>query len=416
MLPDARTASSPRIGRFQASAVGGASLAAAGSGFLILFAAARVLSPADNADFLAFWAALFAIIGVLSGVTSETTRGVGASSTAGPSTIRGASVMVGALVVGGALAALVMAIGLPLADRFSGTHGVALVILLALTSMMFAVQAALSGALQGMLLWDQYAHQIALEAVLRFAAVLMSASLGGTLFGLEAACLAGLLAWPLMLTLSRRSRAAALSRSDAPLGLLLRRTGHAILTAASSAALMVSFPLLVKLTTPPGDYALSAPLLLAVMLTRAPIMLPLQSFQGLVITSIVNDGDRGLKALRRPIALVALTGVLGAGAAAVFGPWLMLWFGPEYHVGRIVLAVLTLASAIIAVLTLTGTGLLALGRHRACAAGWVIAAGTAVVCLLLPFTVEIRCVLALTAGPLMGITVHLATFRKRLRT
>lgn len=410
------TASSHRIRRFQTSAVGGASLVAAGSGFLILFAAARVLPPADNAEFLAFWAGLFAIIGILGGVTTETTRGVGALSAAGPSRSRGASVMVGALIVGGVLAVLVMAIGLPFADRLSGTRGLAVIGLLALTSMMFAVQAALAGALQGMLLWDQYARQIALEAVLRIVAVLMSASLGGTLFGIEVACLAGLLTWPLMLALSRRSRAAALSRSDAPLGLMLRRTGHAILTAAASAALIVSFPILVKLTTSPRDYALAAPLLLAIMLTRAPIMLPLQAFQGMVITSIVNDGGRGLDALRRPIVLVSLTGILGAGAAALVGPWLMLWFGPDYHVGRAVLAVLTLASAIIAVLTLTGTGLLALGRHRACAAGWVIATSAAVICLMLPFTVELRCVLALTVGPLMGISIHVAALRGWFRT
>ncbi|MCC9203586.1 hypothetical protein [Arthrobacter sp. zg-Y769] len=413
------------IGRKQASGVGVASLLAAASGFLILFIAARALSPADNAEFLAYWAGLFAVIGILAGVTAETTRGVGtvaAAEAAGGSATgepaaagqpAGARVMVSALIVGGTLAVLVLALGLPFADELFSDHGVAIVLLLALTSVVFAAHAAVAGSLQGRALWGPFSLLLTLEALFRFVAVLLAAVLGGALFGIEVACLAALLAWLVVLASSRPARAAALSRADIPLVPFLRQTGHALLSAAASAALLVSFPLLVKLTTSTEDYDLAAPLLLAVSLTRAPIMLPLQAFQGLAITSVIRARDEGLKALRKPIAAVAGLGVVGAGLAALIGPWIMLFFGQDYHVSRWVLAALTLAAAVIALLTLTGTGLLAMGKHRSYAVGWVVASVAAFICLLLPFSTEVRCVLALFAGPLLGIAVHLAALPRK---
>lgn len=410
------------IGRKQASGVGIASLFAAASGFLILFVAARALSPADNAEFLAYWAGLFAVIGILAGVTAETTRAVGtvtANQTAGAkqaSEASGARVMVSALIVGGVLAGLVLAVGLPLANQLFSAHGVPIVLLLAMTAVMFSAHAAVAGSLQGRALWGPFAQLLTLEALFRFVAVLLAATLSGTLFGIEAACLAALAAWIVVLLSSRPARAAALSRADITLGPFLRQTGHALVSAAASAALLVSFPLLVKLTTSPQDYELAAPLLLAVSLTRAPIMLPLQAFQGLALTSVIRARDEGLKALRRPIVAVICLGVGGAFLAALIGPWIMLFFGQDYRVDRWVLAALTLAAAVIALLTLTGTGLLAMGRHRAYAVGWAIATVAAVVCLILPFSTETRCVLALFVGPLFGIGVHVLAISGRGRS
>lgn len=417
------------IGRKQASGVGVASLFAAASGFLILFVAARVLSPADNAEFLAFWAGLFAVIGILAGVTAETTRSVGtvAANIAsdrsdwdeGPAQPNGVRVMVPALIVGMALAVLVLALGLPFSDQLFGSHGVAIIVLLAGTALMFSAHAAVAGSLQGLGLWGPFARLLTLEALFRFVAVVLAAVLAGTLFGVELACLAALLAWPVVFATSRPARVAALSRADVPLRPYLRHIGHSLISAAASAALLVSFPLLVKMTTSDQDYNLAAPLLLAISLTRAPIMLPLQAFQGLAINTVIRARNEGLKSLARPITLVMVVGLLGAVLAALVGPGLMtLMFGNEYYVLPWVMAALTLAAAIIALLTLTGTGLLAMGRHRAYAVGWVVATSVAVACLMLPFSVEVRCVISLLAGPLLGIVVHLLALsgKKRRRS
>lgn len=399
----------------QAVRVGCASLFAAASGFLILFIAARALSPAENAEFLAFWAGLFAVTGILAGVTAETTRAVGVRAAAGPSpvgTVPGARVITAALIIGGFLAALVLALGLPLAGRLFSSQGTAIVLLLALTAVVYSAHTAVAGSLQGRSLWGPFASLLTTEALLRLAAVGAAAAAGGTLFGIEAACLAALLAWAGVLAVSGSARAAAMSRADVPLREFLGQAGHALLSAGAAAALLVSFPLLVKVTTSEPDYDLAAPLLLAISLTRAPIMLPLQAFQGVAIAAVVRARDEGLGALRKPVAAVVALGVFGSGLAAVAGPPVMLLFGPAYRVEGWVLAALTLASSAIALLTLTGTGLLALGRHRASAAGWAVATAAALACLLLPFSTEIRCVLALLAGPLPGIAVHLALLQR----
>lgn len=409
------TKSGSAIGPGQTVRVGAASLFSAASGFLVLFIAARALPPADNAEFLAFWAGLFAVIGILGGLTAETTRAVGARAGDGPApdgTARGARVITASLIVGGALAALVLVVGLPLADRIFSTRGTAIVILLASAALVYSIHSAVAGSLQGRSLWGPFASLLTTEALIRLAAVGAAAATAGGLFGVEAACLAALLAWVGILAASKASRAAAMSRADVPLGRFLRQTGQALLSAGASAALLVSFPLLVKITTSPQDYDLAAPLLLAISLTRAPIMLPLQAFQGVAIAAVVRARGEGLRVLRKPVAVVTALGVAGSGLAAVAGPPIMLFFGPAYRVEGWVMAALTLASSAIALLTLTGTGLLALGRHRANAAGWVVATAAAVSCLLLPFSTEVRCVLALLAGPVPGIAVHLALLQR----
>lgn len=415
MPPPAEENISSAISTGQAGRVGAASLFAAVSGFLVLFIAARALSPADNAEFLAFWAGLFAVIGILTGVTAETTRAVGARAADGPvqpGQVPGARVITAALIIGGALAALVLALGLPLADRLFSTRGTDIVLLLSLAAVVYSVHAAVAGSLQGRSLWGPFASLLTLEALVRLAAVSAAAAAGGSLFGVEAACLAALLAWAGVLAVSGPARAAAMSRADVPLKKFLRQSGHALLSAGASAALLVSFPLLVKMTTSSQDYDLAAPLLLAISLTRAPIMLPLQAFQGVAIAAVVRTRDEGLRVLRKPVAAVAALGVAGSGLAAVAGPPIMLFFGPDYKVDGWLMAALTLASSVMALLTLTGTGLLALGRHRASTAGWAVATAAAVSCLLLPYSTEVRCVLALLAGPIPGIAVHLVLLKR----
>lgn len=406
------------IGLRGASGVGTAALFSALSGFVVLFIAARVLTPAENSEFLAFWGALFAVVGILYGVIAETTRAVGSAvvaGAAGSGRQEGAPVLGGALITGTALAAAVAAVGFPNAQAVFGPHGPAIVALLCASCIVYAVHAALAGALQGRGDWSPYTKLVGLEALLRLAAVCAAAFAGGALFGLEAASLAALAAAPLLLIGSRGARLAARARADVPLRALLRQTGHALVSAASSAALVVSFPLLVKLTTPSAEYELAAPLLLAISLTRAPIMLPLQAFQGVALTAVLRARDQGAGAIRKPVGAVLAAGVVGAVPAGLAGPWLMTFFGPDYRVAGWVLAALTLDAALIALLTLSGTALLALGRHRTYALGWALATVVAVGLLLMPGSTELRCVLSLTVGPVAGALFHFAVLARRGR-
>ena len=76
------------------------------------------------------------------------------------------------------------------------------------------------------------------------------------------------------------------------------------------------------------------------------------------------------------------------------------------------LAWLTAAAASIAILTLTGSATVAAALHRAYSLGWVAATVAAALLLTLPLSLEMRTVVALLCGPLVGIAVHLAALAR----
>lgn len=408
-LPEEPPRSESISGR-SALGVGAASIVAAVAGIVILFVTSHALTPADNAEFLSFWAALFFVCGVLGGVQAETTRAVGSARNLPADTERAAGgrapVLLSALIVGGCGALAIVALSPLLADYVFQRNTAAVIAALAVTAVLFPCHATLAGAAQGMDKWSLFAGQVSLEALLRLAAIGAAAAISLPLVGLELACLLALAAWIIMAVIFPGGRIALRARADVPLGKLLRNTGHALVSAASSAALIVAFPILLKLTTSQPEYASSAPILLAISLTRAPIMVPLQAFQGVALAEVVRNPKQGWKALRKPLLALLGIGAIGAVAAWFIGPWLMLFFGPAYAVGGWTLAAFTFAAALMAILTLLGTVVIGLGHHRAYSAGWLTATIVAVVLLLLPASVEIRSILSLSLGPLAGIMVH----------
>ncbi|MDQ0735508.1 hypothetical protein [Arthrobacter agilis] len=189
-----------------------------------------------------------------------------------------------------------------------------------------------------------------------------------------------------------------------------------MLSAAATAALVTGFPILLRLTTPLEQYAGAAPLLLAISLTRAPIMIPLQAFQSVLISRFVGvTGTALLRALVRPAAGLLALGCVGAGAAGLLGPWIMLIFGPAYVLAPLTMAALTFAGCLMAVLTLTGTACLARGAHSAYSMGWLIATASTFLMLLLPGSLESRVVLSLLSGPVVGALVHIAALLTLVR-
>lgn len=398
---------SGRITAGSASGVGIASAISAAAGIVILLVTSHHLTPADNAEFLSFWAALFFVYGVLGGIQTEATRAIGAAFLKPPATgLAGARVITAGLIVGG-IAALVLLLLGPILSRFvfrenAGVITAALIV----TAILYSCHSTLAGALQGSHHWSIYARFVSLEALSRLAAITAAALFAAPLIGIELSCLVALAAWIVLVAISKKARTAVMSRGDVGLSALLRHMWHALVSAASSSALIVAFPILVKLTTSEAEYAVSAPLLLAISLTRAPIMVPLQAFQGLALTQVLRNRESGWAALRKPIALLLLVGSLGAVAAGFVGPRIMPIFGPQYHVEGWILACLTFAAVLMAVLTLLGTAVIALGHHRAYSAGWVTATILAIFLLLLPLPVDARCILSLTIGPLAGIFVH----------
>jgi O-antigen/teichoic acid export membrane protein len=153
--------------------------------------------------------------------------------------------------------------------------------------------------------------------------------------------------------------------------------------------------------------------ILAVTLTRAPLLVPLTAMQGNLIAHFVDQRKQRLRALVAPAAVVMGLGLLGVVAAGVFGPWLLRSaFGPEYLADGALLAWLTAAAVAIALLTLTGAATVAAALHRAYSLGWVLATVASALLLLLPLSLESRTVIALLCGPVIGIAVHLGALAR----
>lgn len=396
-----------------ATGVGVASLVAAGSGYVVLVVAANVLDQAQNADFLAFWGLLFFLFGTLGGLQSEVTRSVHVARTRTPTgdPPSGARILPLGLLVGGGLAAALVVTSGAWATVVLGPRPHAPVALVALAVLAFGGHSAIVGTLAGRGHWTAYSRVVGAEAFARLALVVAVALAGAGLVGLQAATATAAATW-LAMSAAPRVRAVWGQRAETPAGPFLTASGQAMLGAASSAALVVGFPVLLRVSTQPEVFAVAAPLLLAVQLTRAPLLIPLNAYQGVAITHFVTHHDDGVRPLLRLAAMIGAVGVAGAAAAALVGPWLMeTLLGEGYRVGPAALAGLTLTAALLALLTMTGAACLALDDHRGYAAGWLIATACSATVLLLPGTLTVRVIASLAVGPVVGTLVHAARIR-----
>ncbi len=208
------------------------------------------------------------------------------------------------------------------------------------------------------------------------------------------ATVAGSVAWLIMLVTSPTARAAARRLTPGGTATFLRGAAHSITAAGASAILVMGFPVLLKLTSDELG-AQGGVIILAVTLTRAPLLVPLTAMQGNLIAHFVDERNDRVRALIGPAGIIGGVGALGVLAAGVVGPWLLrVAFGPQYHASGALLAWLTAAAVAIAMLTLTGAAAVAAALHRAYALGWVGATVASGCLLLLPLTLQTRTVVA----------------------
>ena len=397
------------ITRRGAAVVGLAAVLSALSGYVILVVAARTLGPARNADFLVFWSLLFGLFGIVGGLQQETTRSVRSAQLSAVSAQRPVHVLPTGLLVGIGAAGVVGVTSPIWSGPALGPSSWPLVVALCLAVPAFAGDSAVVGALAGHRSWRVYSALVSSEAAVRLLLVALVAFAGATTHGLEIASSAAAAVWIVFVVASPTGRRAARATGDSDPARFLNRTGHAMVAAASSAVLVVGFPVLLRLTSSNAEWITAAPLLLAISLTRAPLLMPLNAYQGVAIAHFLSERDRGIAVLFRPAAAVLGVGALGATGAYLVGPFIMIaFFGPGYEVSGLLLAGLTLAAACLALLTLTGSAVLAAGRHKAYAMGWFLSSIASVTLLLSDLPLASRSVLSLCVGPLLGIGIHLS--------
>jgi O-antigen/teichoic acid export membrane protein len=409
-VTDAGTPTGP-ITRGSVARVGVATAATALCGYLVLYLAARDLDPAGFSVFGVFWGAFGLVTGAANGLLQEATREVRSAvyvvAPPGPQTrpLRVAAVI-------GVVAGLVIAGSAPLwAGHVFVEARWTSVVLLSVGLAGFCMHATLLGMLAGAGRWTQYGSLMVTDAGMRVTVAAATFAMSWGLVGYLWATVCGAVAWLVMLVASPTARAAAQLVAYGDTATFLRGAAHAVAAAGASAILVMGFPVLLKATS--GNLgSTGGVVILAVTLTRAPLLVPLTAMQGNLIAHFVDQSTERMRALVGPAAVVLGLGAVGVVTAGLAGPWLLrVGFGADYRADGALLAWLTAAAVSIALLTLTGAATVAAAMHRAYSLGWIGATVVSTLLLLLPVQLETRTVVALLCGPLVGIAVHTAALR-----
>lgn len=414
------------ISRGQSLFITASSIISAGTTFLVTWLAARSLTIEDNKDFLVFWSLTSLVFATLLGVQQESVRLIGShhlskGNSASVPRQRTYNPLVVATWVGltcalifAALTPVWLGTVLPAGDWRT-------VLLITLVTAVYACHVYCIGAMAGTRSWTEYALLISTGGIFCFLCTLLVSVVGGGLLAFQLSFLATAFLWLIFVAFSPRVRSATRLRLVGRPGAAYRSMLLAVGTAVAMAAMSTGFPIFLEATSSKAETesdALLAAIILGISITRAPIMMPLQAFQGVAVSYFLAHAQRPTAALLKPVGALLALGAVGAGAAYLLGPWLFDEIYEKYagQLDGAFLAALTFAAALLAVTTLSGTAALAMGAHRIYLAGWVVTVVVAFGCLLLPLDLETKTIVALMASPVIGAAAHLAGMEVLSRT
>lgn len=378
------------------------------AGYLVMWLTARTVGAAEYAVFGVFWSALFLVVGVLFGLQQEATRVVVAGDAKVAADGRPhSSLWVFAAAAGLVVVVVLLATAVLWAPPSLGEHAM-LAVQVAIGSGLSAIVAAASGMLAGRQRWRILGVVIAADGLLRLLCV------GLVLLTLpDAAPLAWAVVAPYVLVVGGLfaiggRRFIRAGRVALPYRRLISNSAQTVVAASATAVLINGFPLVLSLVARELDAAVLGALIFAITLTRAPLLVPLMALQSYLVTAFTlrRNDERKL--------LVTWLGIVVAGAAAVAalvwfaGEWALdVFVGDEYALSGALLAALVLSAGCIGALCVSGPSVLARGLHAAYAIGWVVASACTVVVLFIPGPYEVMIPVALAAGPVVGVAIHL---------
>jgi len=390
-----------------------ATVVAGAIGYVILALVAKFMTdPARYLEFTSFWSGLYLLVGAVSGLQQEVARASAPASTdQGGGSAGGLGRL--ALAAGLGVAALV-GLSSPLWARsvFAERPG-PLVAALVVGLVGYVGVAVLAGVFYGLKLWPAVAFLMIADGVLRLGLV-VAALLTGLDLGMVGWAVA--LPFPLALGLAWLvfgSRVRGRYRVDVGPARLASNAAKAVGGAVALGVLTSGLPLLLGLAPTSESKAAVGALTFVVILTRAPLVVPILALQGWLTVFFRDRSEARLRSLVRLEVGVLGVSALAAMVAFVVEPWLLqaLW-GARYLVDGPTCAGVVFTAGLTAALCVSGPATLASGRHSAYLFGWAAAAALTVGMLFLPLPLVPRALLAIAIGPVAGIAVHVGAMSR----
>lgn len=381
------------------------------AGYIVTWLIYREIGPAQYAQFAIFWSALYLIIGGLSGIQQEVTRGSSTSRNNGRSTSPVARIF---SVIAAWLVTIVILATAPLwSIGVFGESWMNFSLPLALGAGSYVVVAVISGSLYGVSNWRLLALSISLDAIIRLALVWFSSLFMPELKYLTWAVvipffLVPLLILPLLFRALKKKVAL-----DAGLRELSWNSARTVLAALATALIVSGYPLLLGLTTSNIEASLMGELIFVITITRAPLIVIFTSLQSFFVIRFKVPVWEMRKNLFLILAVViGITALVSLVSGLVGVEAFQLITNRKMTVSSIFISLLVVSSGTIACLSVTGAALLSRSKHSYYLFGWVCAGVLTVVILLLPVSTIAKVELSLIAPPLLGLIVHIFGFSR----
>jgi hypothetical protein len=373
--------------------------------YFVTWLVPREIGLVGYAAFAVAWSAVYLVVGALSGIQQEVTRGTRRVDTNRPAEVSRARNF-GAVAAVSVFVIIIATAPLWAISVFP-TEGWMLVWPLAVGAGSYVMVAVLGGSLYGIGEWMSLALMISLDALLRV--VVISCVL---LFTHNVVVLAWAIVLPfpiaiLVLWPYVRRRIVGHSQFDVGYRALTWNVLRTVIAAASTATMVSGFPLLLGVTSLGERKSVVGLFILTITLTRAPLIVVAMSLQGYLIVVFRDAGQHFWLWFLRLLGLVAAAGIVLAVAGWLVGPLVFGVLFPASPVpSGLFIGALVLSSALVGALFISATAVLARGEHLFFTAGWVAAVVVTVVALLLPVDFTARTLTALIAGPAAGLLVH----------
>lgn len=385
-----------------------ATAVAGAAGYVVQIIVGVSSEPSDYLRFSVFWALLYLVISGLSGVQQEVSRATRGETIVNSHFRGGSTARNFAIVLAGAIALATPLTALWWGTRVFPSHTWVLVAALSVGLTSYVLVAVISGILYGMGAWSSIALMTGLDGVLRLIAIGLAAVLqlpGDFLIWAVVVPfpLTLLVMWPRL-----RRRVPGRFTLDVEPKALAWNSLRIVGGATATGVIVSGFPLILDLTSKHESAAAVGVLVLAVTLTRAPLVIPLMALQSFLTVHFRESGRNLWRVVAVILAVVALAALVASALAWFLGPPLMVaLFGAEYEISSMEMSLIVSSAGVTAALCVTGPAVLSRGKHGAFLAGWVVAAAVLVLILLMPADLVARALMALSVGPLIGLAIHL---------